>query len=213
MQVTKSCPSHSAQYNDPNNDVWCYSFYSWLVRKRNASTYTLWYMFPLPSKWFNDLSVIFLRWLVIGKKSLKIINLSSTAWTLFTDSRTVQNKDYFHLHQQNQDQYTKKYQTYTDTWQNAPHKHNIWLIPHVTNPIKIFTTDNMKLLTVSTPLLYHSSIFEKSFCFSGCGRWCFKVGPLAPKYHGAEDIYCGIWGLMSFPSSSTAAGAVPAYRK
>lgn len=80
------------------------------------------------------------------------------------------------------------------------------------NKIKITDTSRIKLLTVSTPLLYHSSSFENFFSFSGCGRWCFRVGPLAPKYQGAEDMYCGIWGFISFPSSSTAAGAVPAWK-
>nr|CAD7453372.1 unnamed protein product [Timema tahoe] len=37
------------------------------------------------------------------------------------------------------------------------------------------------------------------------------VGPLEPKYQGAAEMYWGICGLMSFPSSSTAAGAVPAW--
>ena len=68
-------------------------------------------------------------------------------------------------------------------------------------------------LTLSVPLLYHSSNLEYSFLFSGWGLWCFRVGPLDPKYHGADDIYWGMWGFMSFPSSSTAAGAVPAYEK
>jgi len=116
-QVTMSCPSHPSQYNHPNNNIWCYSLYRWLVRKRNTSTYQLWYTFPFPSRWFNDLShVIFLRWLLPGKKSLQTVNLSSTAQTLFTDSSTVKNKDHFYLHQQNQYQYTKNCQTYTETW-------------------------------------------------------------------------------------------------
>jgi len=113
-QVTMSCPSHPSQYNHPNNNVRCYSLYRWLVKKRNTSTYQLCYTFPFPSRWFNDHPhVIFLRWLLLGKKSLQTVNLSSTAQILFTDSSIVKNKDYFYLHQQNQDQYTKKCQTYT----------------------------------------------------------------------------------------------------
>lgn len=122
MQVTISCPSHPPQYSHSNNYIQCYSLYSWLVRKMNATTYQLWYMFPFPSRWFNDLSnVIFLKWLVLGKKSLQTVNLSSTLQTLFTDSSIVENKDNFYLHQQNQDQYTKKFHTYTDTWQKKKH--------------------------------------------------------------------------------------------
>ncbi len=38
------------------------------------------------------------------------------------------------------------------------------------------------------------------------------TGLSALRYQGAEDMYCGIWGLISFPSSSSSAGASPALR-
>lgn len=38
------------------------------------------------------------------------------------------------------------------------------------------------------------------------------TGLSALRYQGAEDIYWGMWGLISFPSSSTSAGASPALR-
>ena len=82
-QVTMSCPSHPPQYNDPNN-IWCYSLYRWLVRKRNTSTYQLWYTFPFPSRWFNDFSHnVFLRQLLLGRKSLQTVSLSSTAHSTY----------------------------------------------------------------------------------------------------------------------------------
>ncbi len=39
-----------------------------------------------------------------------------------------------------------------------------------------------------------------------------STGLSALRYQGAEDMYCGIWGLISFPSSSSSAGASPALR-
>lgn len=140
----------SPQYNHRNNNVRCYSLYRWLFRKRNTCTYQVWYMFPFPSRWFNDLShVIFLRWLLLGKKSLQTVNLSSTAQTLFTDSSTVKNKDHLHLHQQNQDQYTKKCQTYTATWQKQHPTGTVYDLFH-TLQIKLKSL----LLTAWSYLLY-----------------------------------------------------------
>ena len=49
--------------------------------------------------------------------------------------------------------------------------------------------------TSFTPLLNHS--LANRFCLSSCGLWCLSVGVVAPKYHGACIIYCGMCGLMS----------------
>lgn len=52
--------------------------------------------------------------------------------------------------------------------------------------------------TSCTPLLYHSPMAEYCCSFSACGLWCFSVGLLdGSMYHGTDEIYCGMWGLMS----------------
>lgn len=65
-----------------------------------------------------------------------------------------------------------------------------------------------------TPRWYQSEMVESwaDLRRSGWGRWCLRVAPAAPKYQGAEVMNSGMWGLMSRPSSSCTAGAVPAFR-
>lgn len=56
----------------------------------------------------------------------------------------------------------------------------------------------LNLLTSCTPLLYHSSMEENCCCLSSWGLWCFKVGLLeGSMYQGTEEMYWGMWGLMS----------------
>jgi len=43
-------------------------------------------------------------------------------------------------------------------------------------------------------------------------RGAARTGPVLFKYQGAAAMYCGMCGLISLPSSSTAAGARPALR-
>lgn len=65
-------------------------------------------------------------------------------------------------------------------------------------PKSLFYDKNIFLHTSLTPRLYHSPEVLYFFCFSGCGLWCFSVGLLeGSMYHGTEDMYWGIWGLIS----------------
>ena len=79
------------------------------------------------------------------------------------------------------------------------------------------------------PRSYHLSSLSEELSYSG-RRWWDSEGPPVSKYHGAWAMYSkgkyvsqmarqatkmvnvrGMWGLMAFPSSSRAAGAVPAF--
>ena len=67
-------------------------------------------------------------------------------------------------------------------------------------------------LTALAPRWYQSLIFIKSPFPPFAFLWCLRlVFPLWSKYQGAWTMYWGMWGLMAFPSSSTAAGTMPAF--
>ena len=79
------------------------------------------------------------------------------------------------------------------------------------------------------PRSYQLSSLLEELSYSGC-QWWFNEGAPVSRYHGACEMYSrirkfeyyallhaqghsrGIWGLIGLPSSSRAAGAVPAFR-